>query len=127
VGSELVVNGGFDTDLSGWQILNADGTHSVTWVGGKARYISDTTSPQLIFRQLDIMKSGNAYRFNTDLDIESGSFKTNSDFTNFSLVDGENSNVVQATGAALGLTRNGPNTTVNIDNVSVKRLIEVAP
>lgn len=121
---ELVINGGFDTDLSSWNILNADGTHSVTWNAGTALYESDTTSPQLIFQQSNVWEVGLTYQLEVHLDVTSGVLKTNGAVSNAILADGANTDVIEPNTTTFGLTRNSGGVVIDIDNVSVKRLLQ---
>ena len=52
LGGDIVTNGNFTTDLSGWTITGTDATHTVTWTETGARYQSDTTSPVLGLAQV---------------------------------------------------------------------------
>lgn len=41
--ANLVTNGGFETDLSGWSINDSGGTQTVEWVNGQLHIVSDGT------------------------------------------------------------------------------------
>jgi len=50
IGSELVVNGDFATDLSGWTLSNTNATNTIVWNSGKALMTADG-SIALLLRQ----------------------------------------------------------------------------
>src|SRR5210317_2287399 len=61
-GDELVTNGTFDGDLSGWVITGTDATHTITYENGGARYQSDTTSPVLFLSKTSILNTAKIYK-----------------------------------------------------------------
>jgi len=67
-GGELVTNGTFDTDLSGWTD-SPEGTFS--WLSGKARYDSDVASSGSISQTVD-GEAGKSYRVSLSISSVSG-------------------------------------------------------
>ncbi|MGB0846967.1 MAG: carbohydrate binding domain-containing protein [Thiolinea sp.] len=59
-GPELVVNGGFDSDLSGWEVINTDQNNTITQVAGALEIVSDGSLPAHI-RQLNVFELGKTY------------------------------------------------------------------
>jgi hypothetical protein len=124
-GVDKVVNGRFDTDLSAWVIAGNDGTHSVVWEAGKARFISDTTSPQLVFSQPSLLVAGNVYKFGVSINYTSGSLKTTFGISpETALSEGVNSFVFTASGASIAITRNSIDVNATIDNVFTFRTLQ---
>lgn len=122
-GSELIVNGSFDTDSdwiksTGWSIS-----------GGKA--ICNANGGFSPFRQANILTSGKRYKITFDFNgsgVTSGSFKLNgADFANASsaertIVDGTNVFYVEATSSDFGINTSGAVGTGIFDNISVKEV-----
>ena len=121
---ELVTNGNFDTDLSGWTIENSDSTHTVTYSNGSARYQSDTESPQLNFDQVITEAVQNKlYKISIDITVTTGSVKLVSFETDMAqgLTDGLNViYAVAASSKTIRIVRSSTNTDVLINSVSVK-------
>ena len=126
LGSELVTNGNFATDLSGWGISgNSDADHTVTWTSEGARYQSTTTSPALFFFQ-NVLTSGKTYKFTVDVAYTSGAIKlqtgSGADLFNPTLVEGTNTFYFTASNTQFLFIRSSTNVDVLIDNVSVKQV-----
>ena len=122
IGAELVTNGDFATDLSGWTIGGTDGTHTITWVSGEAHYESDTTSP-LLFMQQIILTVGLNYKAKVYNNIISQNLQLTGLGVNI-LTSGDNEIIATSDATTLIFKRNAVNTDVYIDNVSVKRILQ---
>ncbi len=123
VGREEVVNGDFATDLSGWIISNDDATHSVTWVGGAARYVSDTTSPQLNLDQTINAVIGAEYQVSINVTYTTGSLKIASiDGNQTILNEGLNVFNIVAASNTLRILRGGTNVDALINSASIKEV-----
>lgn len=74
IGAELVVNGTFDTDTSGW---TADATVSIAVVGGKMRVTrASSGQTQYAKQQISGIETGKAYRTSYDSALVSGTALT---------------------------------------------------
>tara|TARA_R110001599_G_scaffold241089_3_gene440669 strand:+ start:290 stop:2062 length:1773 start_codon:yes stop_codon:yes gene_type:complete len=125
IGSELVVNGDFATDLSGWIISNDDATHSVTWVGGAARYVSDTTSPQLNLDQTINAVIGAEYQVSINVTYTTGSLKIASiDGNQTILNEGLNVFNIVAASNTLRILRGGADVDALINSASIKEVTQ---
>ena len=76
IGDELVANGTFDTDISGWTTSSADWT----WDSGSERaYLNTTTNYQSLSYDTDYtsggMQAGQLYLVEFDYELVSGSFR----------------------------------------------------
>ena len=125
-GDELVTNGDFATgDLTGWNIIGSDATHSVTYSSGGLRYQSDTTSPVLYFDQNGILEIGKLYQITVETTAyTSGSLKTDN-FTSQKVVSAGLGTVTFtgiASSATFTILRNSTNVDITIDNISVKEV-----
>lgn len=125
LGGERVVNYDFSNGNTNWTVRNADATHAVTFVDGKVRYQSATTTPVLALEQSGVMVGGKWYEVTVVCsDYVSGSLK----------IDAANGGVVVASGlgtfktkilalnGVLVLVRNALNVDLTIDSISVKEL-----
>jgi hypothetical protein len=122
-GAELVTNGTFNTDLSGWTLTGTNGgTNNVTWdAAGKARMVCDGTSAVEI-RQTGILSFGKRYVAQiTVSDLVSGSIKFYSGSEHAaSLGSGTHTIHFTADSADIRIIRNSGVTDLKIDNVSVR-------
>jgi len=126
IGPELVTNGDFATgDLSNWSVFGTDGTHSVTYSSGGARYQSDTTSPILSLSQNNVMTVGKVYQVTVETTAyTSGSLKTDS-LSGTKIVStglGTITFVGVASSTTLAIVRNSTNVDITIDNISVREI-----
>ena len=129
LGSELVTNSSFDTDLSNWTIGNSDSTHTVTYSSGSARYQSDTTSPQLNFDQtISAVEIGKFYQVSINVTNTSGSVKLASiDPSLTALSEGSNVFNIKADSQTIRILRNSTNVDVLINSVSLKEIKFLPP
>jgi len=127
IGAELVTNGSFATDLSSWVITGEDGTHSITWDNGSALFLSDTTTPALKMEQiLSSIIVGCAYKLTHNISVNSGTntIKYSSAFNNLVLIDGIAEQIEIAANTFYSITRNSVNVDLNINQLSVKRILQ---
>ena len=123
VGSEQVTNGDFATDLSGWTITGTDATHTVTWTASGARFQSDTTSPVMEFKQLNLLTSSTQYVLTCNVTYTgSGTLKVNVGSNLPPLVEGSNTVYFTATSTTLSILRFNANVDAIISSVSVKEV-----
>jgi len=123
VGSEQVTNGDFATDLSGWTITGTDATHTVTWTASGARFQSDTTSPVMEFKQLNLLTSSTQYVLTCNVTYTgSGTLKVNVGSNLPPLVEGYNTVYFTATSTTLSILRFNANVDAIISSVSVKEV-----
>jgi len=61
LGPELIRNGGFDTDLSGWTVAGTNATNTITVVGGVATFTSDGTGGGTALDLAIATKPGSTY------------------------------------------------------------------
>jgi hypothetical protein len=120
IGSELVTNGTFDTDLSGWTAGS-----SWSWVSGKA-YDGDTQSgTHAELAQLISVTSGKVYAISFDISGLSGGNPTVS-WAGSNLVqitaDGSYEEYVVATASNHTLQFSGQNAIYYVDNISVREI-----
>lgn len=122
-GSELVVNGGFDTNLSGW---GQTGGSAWSWESGKAKLTGDG-SAQDLFHQSTILTIGRWYRVSFDVSSTGGSIGvTNTGVVIASGSSGTVTTEFQATAGYLGFKRVSGTVTGTIDNISVKELTSIS-
>ena len=129
VSGDLVTNGDFNTNLSGWTVQNTDANNTITWDSGAVHIVSDsTTATNLRLRQNGfVSNSYNKIKFDVveatgsnDLRLQnSGTTLVN----NIPNVIGSYEYIVYATSVDLRFTNAG-RTDVNIklDNVEVYEL-----
>lgn len=93
LGQELVTNGTFDTDVSGWSAYGSSGTGSLTWSAGKA-LLTITSGWDVGLRQDSLGAIiGPLYQFKIDYDktglISVGSMVISVGGNNFSIAGGD--------------------------------------
>jgi hypothetical protein len=64
IGSELVVNGDFATDLSGWNFAGTDATNTITWNNGRVEMIADGSTALKLAQS--IFEVGKTYEIEFD-------------------------------------------------------------
>jgi|GEM_PF-737171 len=118
---ELVVNGGFDTDLSGWQVIDSATGIDITWTENGVSFITDGTGGGI---QQSAMTIGKYYLIEFDYTAVSGGIKLNPYFGSIDETK-RYSGIFEATTTNISFYRNGSfgNTEGLIDNVSVKEVI----
>ena len=118
LGDELVVNGTFDTDLSGWSTAGTvDGSNYVEYNNGGARLVTDGTGTGLV---QTIMVVGVTYKLTFDvIDATLGSAKFDGAGISFSSVDSYTT-YFKAAQTTLTYYRNSGAADITIDNVSLK-------
>ena len=123
VGSnELVVNGDFATDLSGWSVTNPTGV-TVEWTSNGMRILTDGTgggASQII------LEIGKTYLIEFDYTAVSGSLKLDAIINPLDTTK-KYSIVKTATQIPLTFYRRSGTAEGIIDNVSVKEIVGVAP
>jgi hypothetical protein len=119
LGSELVTNGGFDTDLSGWTAVNA------VWDNGKAK-IDATSGSGYILQSICVI--GKTYSISCDIEILSGSMKvTTAGGEAYTITqNGSYSFNLLASGTQLYFNRVASGDIFTIDNISVKEVTAYA-
>ena len=123
IGSEEVVNGDFATDLSGWTITGNDATHTVTWTASGARFQSDTTSPVMEFKQLNLLTSGKQYVLTCNIAYTGvGQLRVNVGTNLSPFTEGANTKYFSATSTTMSFLRENANVDAIISNVSVKEV-----
>ena len=118
-GPELVTNGTFDTDLSGWTDFYGHGTAS--WEAGKMRLscLPEGCGSQTLQRQIVSVEEGKTYAVSVDLDATNASCYNNV-ATRFS-VTGNGSLTLQAGNGESGTftdTFIATGTSVNLDIIT---------
>ena len=125
LGSDVVTNGNFTTDLSDWNITGNDATHTVTWTATGARYQSDTTSPVLGFAQASL-EVGKIYKVTCNIAyaVGSGTLRCSIGGVNqTAFTEGFNTRTsVASSFTSLSFLRDSTNVDVIISNVSVKEV-----
>jgi len=127
VGSnELVVNGDFATDLSGW----SDITGNTSWDNG-AMLVSSPSLTQFAARQALAMTLGASYQVNFSIVETSGGaasvyLSNDAGGLFYETSIGYYSNIMTNNSSLIVAARVSTGTTVKFDNVSVKQVIEVA-
>lgn len=125
-GPELVTNGGFDSDLSGWSVSTGAGD-LIEWVGGTVHIT--TTGSVATFLNQNILTAGKFYEIEFDvLAGSSGKLKlyqvgTSGEY-NVDMTPGHKRFVLpQSSGSVFGFYRvNGVAADAYIDNISVREL-----
>jgi len=122
-GIDLVDNGDFATDLSGWNITGNDATHTVTWTASGARFQSDTTSPVMEFKQLNLLLSGKQYVLTCNIAYTGvGQLRVNVGTNLTPFTEGANTKYFTATSSTMSFLRENANVDAIIDNVIVKEV-----
>ncbi|WP_420415849.1 phage head spike fiber domain-containing protein [Marinovum algicola] len=129
LGPELVVNGRFDADLSGW-IDASIGTGTVSWTSGAAQLTKSDGSNTGIIRTTFSTISGKMYRLRgfvsgADVKVALGTTSLNDDIESDILSDGEEIDLIFfAQGATTHLYAliNAGSGTATIDNISVREI-----
>ena len=122
--TELVTNGSFATDLSGWTVAGNDATHSVTWTASGARFQSDTTSPVLEFKQSSVLTSSTQYVLTCNVSYTGvGRLRVNVGSNLTAFTEGANTRYFTASSSTMSFLRESANLDATISNVSVKEVI----
>ena len=124
--NELVVNGDFATDLSGW----SDITGNTSWDNG-AMLVSSPSLTQFAARQALAMTLGASYQVNFSIVETSGGaasvyLSNDAGGLFYETSIGYYSNIMTNNSSLIVAARVSTGTTVKFDNVSVKQVIEVA-
>jgi hypothetical protein len=110
----------------GWTVANRDSTHYVEFPGVGARYVSDTTFPQLWLRQDGIITPGKSYTVTCNVAYASGSGAVKAYVggdESLSLAEGFNTVTLTATtGSNFAITRNASNVDCVITNVTLTQV-----
>jgi hypothetical protein len=122
LGDELVTNGDFATNLSGWALQNVDASNTITWEPGGARVIS--VGVNISLRQLGILEVGETYKLTCDLAITTGRLALDSSTagSTIQMVEGFNEITFTASSTNLIVKRFTGNDNCLIDNISVKEV-----
>lgn len=128
LGPELLVNGDFGAGATGWTVNGTDATHFVTFAGGTARYVSDTTSPTLTLEQLGVLVIGEWYELVTVCSAwVSGSVKI-SGLGGLSIITasrvGTTTLRFQAAATTCQIFRAVANIDLTLDRMSARRVVE---
>ena len=115
LGSELIVNGTFDTDLSGWSIS----TGGWSWDNGTARLDGDGSLQAM---NQFIAVAGKVYELTVDVSNLSGELIFYDNTTSRILQNGTNKFTFEADTNLIQFKRQGGIVTANIDNVSLKEV-----
>ena len=129
-GTELVTNGTFDTDVSGWSVNNANATNTVTWNSGAVDFVCDG-SVSLNLTQPNLFTVGKLYQLKIDVTVNPSDVAgikiqyTGAD-SSIGIVTESGSYTFNfvARGTALDIFRrtSGQVTDVTFDNISVKEV-----
>lgn len=118
-GVELVSNGTFGSDLTGW---NAIGTPGWTWVGGKASLTGDGTAQTL--SQPNVFVVGKTYEISFDVTASSSAIGFQN--AGATIVASGSSGTVRviwtADTTSLGFKRSGGTVNGTLDNISVREI-----
>ena len=120
LGSELVTNGTFDTDLSGWLVTDSATGIDITWTVNGVSFITDGTGGGI---QQSVLTVGKSYLVEFDYTAISGAIKMLPYFTDISETK-RYSKYITATTTSISFYRKQGNTEGLIDNVSVKEAID---
>lgn len=124
-GPELVVNHDFSSgDFTGWTVVNEDPPNKTLTVEATgARYIIDTTSPQLALQQSPCT-AGKTYRAVVKLNTTQGVLKVDGAVgASVVLANGVNTFEFTATGSLISITRSNAPVNILIDSVSIKETL----
>jgi len=120
LGEDLITNGDFATDLSGWSTFNTDATNTVTWETDGARIISTTNL--IGIQQNNVLTIGKSYKLTCDVAVTTGSISVDAATAGatIALVEGFNEIYFTAVSNFLKIKRTTGNSNCLLDNVSVK-------
>ena len=120
--SELVTNGDFATNLSGWTLQNVDASNTITWESNGARVIS--VGVNISLRQLNILTVGKTYKLTCDLAITNGRLALDGSTagSTIQMVEGFNEITFTASSTNFIVKRYTGNDNCLIDNISVKEV-----
>lgn len=126
LGPELVSNGTFDSS-EGWTIANSDATHVATFSDGTLRYLSDTTTPQLLVRSNYTISAGKTYAVTVSVsNYVSGQLRVEIGGVAQAIPIGAGIKtfyVLSVTSnSVLTITRQTSGVDITLDNISVKEL-----
>jgi len=129
VDTELVTNGTFDTDLSGWGTVlggfSPDANNYWEWSAGSARVVSDGTYVPLV--QESVLTAGETYEITLDVTKTTGNLKVASSaagtFSDVGVIttSGTHTFVFVALADKIILGRDTGVTDITVDNISVTR------
>ena len=125
LGSELVTNGTFDSNLTNWGTNGTDSNNTIVQANGKVVLTSDG-STALLLQQISVFEVGKIYKVQFDAyDITGAGFKIQSgDNENISAITADGSYTVyhKATGTNVNIfRRTGDSASAGkLDNISVK-------
>jgi len=120
LGSELVTNGTFDTNLNGWTLGTDPAAVIATWDNGRVSLARGAGS-NAGFSQTTSTVVGRSYR--VSFTVVSGVVAIGGAFPTIGgLTAGQFSRILVATSGALSFWPNSPSSTAVIDNISVREL-----
>ena len=122
IGSDLVTNGDFATDLSGWTTLGTNATNTITWESNGARIIS--TGVNISILQTNILTIGKTYKLTCDVAITVGKIGLDgaTSGSTVNMVEGFNEIIFTAISTTFKIKRITGNDNCLLDNVSVKEV-----
>ncbi len=115
---ELVTNGTFDTDISGW----TDPNGVASWVSGVLSMTSVSGNPQ-VYRAITGLTVGKRYFFSVDRTGSNAVYVSTTNVSGGALVTGPGTFVATATTLYVVLYVIGAGNTATFDNVSVKEVV----
>lgn len=121
-GPELVTNGGFNTDLSGWDISASTAPSTVVWSGGQAVFQTDGTNSARL-RQSFSLVVGKTYRFTHGAGAPSAFLGTAVGGNQYGTVSGGSSLVFTATSSTFWISYTTAVNGTVVDNVSVREVV----
>lgn len=127
-GSEMLLNGSFDSGAANWVVLNTDATHVATFSGGTLRFQADTLTPALQVQQVGVMTVGRWYEITVVVSAYvSGSIKTDAVQAGgggFAIAGGAGTyrTIGVAVSSVFSFTRGTANVDLTIDSISVREL-----
>lgn len=118
---ELVSNGGFDTDLTGWSTAGSTAGYEPTWDNGTVEIVRDGSGSGRI-TQANVLEVGKQYRLSGFTSSNAGSLLiVNSISTPIASNSGEFSVLFAATTTGLEI-RTSSSSITNLDNISIKEI-----
>ena len=129
LGSELVVNGDFATDLSGWALINTDVNNTIVWNRGKALMTGNGDIALLLSQT--VFEVGKTYRIELDAyNITGAGFKLY-DSGEYLKIQSSGNYIVYHTAITTALNiyryQSGAASSGEFDNVSVKEVFNAPP